>query len=47
MNSIHETKGYVLSQAGIDRKHLIYNKKGHKKIGIKNIRKMKGIKNLA
>lgn len=46
LNSIHETKGYVLSQVGVDRKHLLYTKKGHRQIGIKSTKKMKPIKNL-
>lgn len=37
MNSIHETSGYILRQADLDRKHLLYHKKGHKQIKVKNI----------
>lgn len=29
--------GLVLSQQGIDRRHLLYNKKGHKQIQIKRV----------
>lgn len=37
MNSIHETMGYVLRQVDVDRKHMLYTRKGHKKIKVKNI----------
>lgn len=39
MNSIHETYRYVLGQVGINRRHFLYNKKGHKEINIKRIDK--------
>lgn len=41
LNSVHESSGCVLGEVGIDRRHFLYNKKGHKHIGVKNLKKVK------
>ena len=41
MNCVHETRGYVLREKGIDRQHLLYTRKGHKLIKVKNLSKFR------
>ena len=41
LNTIHETKGYVLREQGIDRRHFLYSRTGHKMIKIKSLAKYK------
>jgi hypothetical protein len=36
MDSVRRSMSLILSQKDLDRKHFLYSRKGHKKIGIKN-----------
>ena len=36
VDSIRRTVGMVVREKGLDRRYLLYNRKGHKQIAIKN-----------
>ena len=38
---IKMSMGMVLSEKGVDRKHLLYNRKGHRSIQIRRVRKQR------
>ena len=41
MDMIKMSMGLVIAEKGVDRRHLLYNRKGHKSIQIKQINKKK------
>jgi len=37
MDSIRRTMSMVIKEKNLDRQHFLYNRKGHKQIGIKRV----------